>query len=88
MITSLPLDADLDLIMRSLDDSADIPKVSSDDIDKLLGSINVDFSASGVRSGVSASAPNVDPLASLSLDLGLDLSAPASLPPNALSIAT
>ncbi|KAJ2065619.1 hypothetical protein GGI17_000163 [Coemansia sp. S146] len=88
MITPLPLDADLDLIMRSLDDSVDVSKVSSEDIDKLLGSINVDFSANGGRSGVSTSASNVDSLASLSLDLGLNLSAPTSLPPNTLSIAT
>ncbi|KAJ2406469.1 hypothetical protein GGI10_005206, partial [Coemansia sp. RSA 2530] len=47
MITPLPLDADLDLIMRSLDDSVDVSKVSSDDIDKLLGSIGADFSTNG-----------------------------------------
>ncbi|KAJ2699270.1 hypothetical protein H4218_002746 [Coemansia sp. IMI 209128] len=88
MITPLPLDADLDLIMRSLDDSVDVSKVSSDDIDKLLGSIGADFSTNGARTGVPVSATNVDPLASLSLDLGLDLSAPTSLPSSTLSLAT
>ncbi|KAJ2018052.1 hypothetical protein GGI06_002782, partial [Coemansia sp. S85] len=88
MITPLPLDADLDLIMRSLDDSVDVSKVSSDDIDKLLGSIGADFSTNGVRTEVPVSATNVDPLASLSLDLGLDLNAPTSLPSSTLSLAT
>ncbi|KAJ2747831.1 hypothetical protein GGI20_000126 [Coemansia sp. BCRC 34301] len=85
MVTTLPLDADLDMIMRSLNDSVDVSKVSSDDIDKLLGSISVDFSSSGARPGASGSVSNIDPLASLSMDLGIDLSASMSLPSTSLS---
>ncbi|KAJ2892971.1 hypothetical protein IWW38_003023, partial [Coemansia aciculifera] len=88
VMTPLPLDADLDMLMRSLDDSSSVPKVSSDDIDKLLGGINVDFSSSGTRPIVSTNVSNIDPLASLGIDLGIDLSAPMSLPSTSLSSTT
>ncbi|KAJ2524435.1 hypothetical protein GGI11_000826, partial [Coemansia sp. RSA 2049] len=43
--TALPIDADIDQLMRSLSDSVDTSHVSNEDIDKLLGSINVNFSS-------------------------------------------
>ncbi|KAJ2516207.1 hypothetical protein GGI11_003520 [Coemansia sp. RSA 2049] len=41
--TALPIDTDIDQLMRSLSDSVDTSHVSNEDIDKLLGSINVNF---------------------------------------------
>ncbi|KAJ2515016.1 hypothetical protein H4217_005437, partial [Coemansia sp. RSA 1939] len=53
--TALPIDADIDQLMRSLSDSVDTSHVSNEDIDKLLGSINVNFSSDMVIPVSSAS---------------------------------
>ncbi|KAJ2759758.1 hypothetical protein H4S06_002073 [Coemansia sp. BCRC 34490] len=53
--TALPIDADIDQLMRSLSDSVDTSHVSNEDIDKLLGSINVNFPSDMVIPGSSAS---------------------------------
>ncbi|KAJ1771349.1 hypothetical protein LPJ74_002389 [Coemansia sp. RSA 1843] len=80
--TALPIDADIDQLMKSLGDSVDTSKVSNEDIDKLLGSLNVNFPPGMALPGTSTSrAADVDPLASLGRDLGIDLSTSVSLPP-------
>ncbi|KAJ2486226.1 hypothetical protein EV174_001246 [Coemansia sp. RSA 2320] len=78
-ITSLPLDAELDQLMKSLGGPVDATKVSSEDIDKLLGSINVDFSSGAALSGALVSSSSIDPLAAFSIDIGVDLKASVSL---------
>ncbi|KAJ2706930.1 hypothetical protein FB645_001225 [Coemansia sp. IMI 203386] len=79
-ITSLPLDTDIDQLMKSLGDSVDTSKVSDDDLDKLLGSINASFSTSMPLAAPVASIDDSDPLAALSRDLGIDLSTPVAVP--------
>ncbi|KAJ2661416.1 hypothetical protein IWW48_002399 [Coemansia sp. RSA 1200] len=79
--TALPIDADIDQLMRSLSGSVDTSHVSNEDIDKLLGSINVNFPSDMVIPGSSTgNGADNDPLASLSRDLGIDLSTSVSLP--------
>ncbi|KAJ1862405.1 hypothetical protein LPJ57_006379, partial [Coemansia sp. RSA 486] len=66
--------------MKSLGDSVDTSKVSDDDLDKLLGSINASFSTSMPLAAPVASIDDSDPLAALSRDLGIDLSTPVAMP--------
>ncbi|KAJ1962326.1 hypothetical protein GGI12_002707, partial [Dipsacomyces acuminosporus] len=78
-ITSIPLDSDIDQLMKSLDSTVDTSKVSNDDIDKLLGSIGVSIPNNLSIPSVSSAAPGSDPLAALSRDLGIDLTSSSPL---------
>ncbi|KAJ2837850.1 hypothetical protein J3B02_006397, partial [Coemansia erecta] len=79
-IASLPLDTDIDQLMKSLGDTVDTSKVSDDDLDKLLGSINASFATNIPLAASVASVDGTDPLAALSRDLGIDLSTPVAIP--------
>ncbi|KAJ2710267.1 hypothetical protein H4R19_003834, partial [Coemansia spiralis] len=73
-LSSIPIDADIEQLVKSLGDSVDTSKVSDVDIDKLLGSLNADFSTSLGLPSVSAGAANgADPLALLSHTFGIGL---------------
>ncbi|KAJ2161574.1 hypothetical protein GGF46_001344 [Coemansia sp. RSA 552] len=75
---SMSLDSDIDQLMKSLSNSVDTTRVSDVDIDKLLGSISASFTADGSAAGMPVSTPDIDPLAALSRDLGIDLKATSS----------
>ncbi|KAJ2758505.1 hypothetical protein IWQ56_005982, partial [Coemansia nantahalensis] len=73
-MVSIPIDTDIDQLVKSLGDSVDTSKVSDDDIDKLLGSINADFSASlALPSAPARAANSTDPLALLNHTFGIGL---------------
>ncbi|KAJ2778413.1 hypothetical protein H4R18_004605 [Coemansia javaensis] len=74
-LAPIPMAADIDQLVRSLGDSVDTSKVSDDDINKLLGSINADFSAGLALPGVPAGIPGADSLGLLSRNLGIGLDA-------------
>ncbi|KAJ2396340.1 hypothetical protein GGI05_001169, partial [Coemansia sp. RSA 2603] len=78
-MTPLPLDPDIDQLMKSLGDNVDTSKVSDEDLDKLLGSISAGFSSSTPSAPVVSSVNSSEALAALSRDFGIDLSTPVGL---------
>ncbi|KAJ1935848.1 hypothetical protein GGF37_005838, partial [Kickxella alabastrina] len=78
-ITPMPLDPDIDQLMKSLGDIKDAPKVTDDELNKLLGSINVSFSSSMPMGSNMSSVSDSDSLAALGRDLGIDLSSPVPM---------
>ncbi|KAJ1724460.1 hypothetical protein LPJ53_001301 [Coemansia erecta] len=78
-LTPLPLDADIDQLMKSLGDNVDATKVSDEDLDKLLGSISAGFSSGMPSAPVASGSSGSDALAALSRDFGIDLSTPVAM---------
>ncbi|KAJ1752681.1 hypothetical protein LPJ79_001067 [Coemansia sp. RSA 1821] len=83
LATSAPIASDIDQLMRSLGDSVDTSKVSDDEINKLLGSINADFSSNLALPSTQTNTSENDPLAALGRDLGIDFKAMGSTAPGA-----
>ncbi|KAJ2778166.1 hypothetical protein GGI15_004261, partial [Coemansia interrupta] len=81
-LTPLPLDADIDQLMKSLGDNVDTAKVSDEDLDKLLGSISASFSSSMPSAPAVSGVSGSEALAALSRDFGIDLSTPVGLRPS------
>ncbi|KAJ2452924.1 hypothetical protein EV183_002593 [Coemansia sp. RSA 2336] len=81
LTTAAPISSDIDQLMRSLSDSVDTSKVSDDELNKLLGSINADFSSNLALPSTQANASENDPLAALGRDLGIDFKSMGSTAP-------